>query len=219
MGRKCKIFEGYAFTQKKDREDTNVWTCSKKNCNGRIVFCNGTMTSSSPHISQCVPKSTREQQRNMLRHNAKRKATDDLSSRPLKIARQLLNVQGAQCSELCSKDLDLVRRSIHRERHKSWPEIPKSREELDKFLLAAFEEKSIKTSMGELFLYRSDSGMYMFTCETNLRMMSLCTSLMGDGTFDRAIQHSCQLYTIHGYKDGYHIPLAFFPLNGKSEEL
>ncbi|KAK3921535.1 hypothetical protein KUF71_010707 [Frankliniella fusca] len=61
----------------------------------------------------------------------------------------------------------------------------------------------------QLFLYRSDSRM----------MMSLCTSLMGDGTFGRALQPSYELYTIHGYKDGYHIPLTFFPLNGKSEEL
>ncbi|KAK3929140.1 Glutaminase [Frankliniella fusca] len=116
-------------------------------------------------------------------------------------------------------DYKEVRRSVYREKHKVWPNIPKTNDEVQAFLQKAFEEKSIKTSTGELFLYLSEKGLHMFTFQSNLRLMAHCTSLMGDGTFDKATKHTYQLYTIHGYLDGFHIPLAFFPLKGKSQEL
>ncbi|KAK3928957.1 Regulatory protein Spx [Frankliniella fusca] len=203
--------------EKKGREASQIWSCSNKNCNGRIKVTNGVVVSQQPHIQQCTPRSERVLERNELRNVLKRKATEELSVRPLKLARQEL--MKGDYKEVCANDLSLVRRSVYREKHKVWPNIPKTNDEVQAFLQKAFEEKSIKTSTGELFLYLSEKGLPMFTCQSNLRLMAHCTSLMGDGTFDKATKHTYQLYTIHGYLDGFHIPLAFFPLKGESQEL
>ncbi|KAK3921800.1 Putative lipid kinase SH2167 [Frankliniella fusca] len=101
-----------------------------------------------------------------FKNSLKRKATEDFSARPMKLARQELS--RVEYTEICASDLTLARRCVYRERHKSWPKIPQNQEELNEFLKRAFEEKSIKTSRGELFLYRSEKGLSMFTCESNL---------------------------------------------------
>lgn len=56
----------------------------------------------------------------------------------------------------------------------------------------------------------------------DFRMMAKCSTLMGDGTFDKATKFFYQLYTIHGHLEGHNnhnMPLAYFPLTGKSEEM
>lgn len=147
-----------------------LFRCSNKNWKGRIVLSNNSLVSSEPHVPQCSPMTARDQERQIMRQSVKRKATEDLSSRPLKIARQV-HLEN-DYKELCAKDLDLVRRSINWKRNKAWPNIPQSKEHLEAFLDKGIQEEFIKTLKGELFLYRSENGVYMFTCESNLRYVT-----------------------------------------------
>jgi len=57
----------------------------------------------------------------------------------------------------------------------------------------------------------------MFSCDENIKFLSSLTTIYVYGTFDYRVQYFCQLFSIHGFKNNYYIPLAFFLLIDKSQ--
>ena len=100
-------------------------------------MCNRLIAGPGVHNPACKPITERVEQRNALRQELKWKATDSISVRPLKVARHALST--GKFSEICAKDLSLVRRSMYRERHKHVPTIPRDKEQVDAFLREAVQ--------------------------------------------------------------------------------
>lgn len=93
-------------------------------------------------------------------------------------------------------------------RNSIYPKLPQDANEIHN-ILSSIE---IKTFKGENFLMVNDplNGFVMFSCDENIKFLSSLTTIYVDGTFDYCVQYFCQLFTIHGFKNNYYIPLAFF---------
>lgn len=63
-----------------------------------------------------------------------------------------------------------------------------------------------------IIFFRADSNFFFFR-----RLLSVAKIWICDGTFDYAPALFSQLYTIHGYVNGFNIPLAYFRLPCKSQ--
>ncbi|KAL4154469.1 hypothetical protein QTP88_000332 [Uroleucon formosanum] len=65
-----------------------------------------------------------------------------------------------------------------------------------------------------------DNSFVCITCDFNLKCIIEhdCIDLFADGTFNYAPKYFEQLYTIHGYKNGYYLPLVYFFLFVKSKD-
>ncbi|KAF0689847.1 Uncharacterized protein FWK35_00036858, partial [Aphis craccivora] len=85
---------------------------------------------------------------------------------------------------------------------------------------------SIKTQTdfmfnGKQFIHiPEDESFVCITSADNLQFMTTkCSDLFADGTFNYAPKYFTQLYTIHGFKNGYYLPLVYFFLFEKSKEM
>ena len=85
-------------------------------------------------------------ERQQLRAQVKRKATDDLTSRPSKIIRNELHKFADQL--MGSGDVRSIAQSLYRERRKVYPILPKSQEDVH----AALESMATLTSKEEEFV-------------------------------------------------------------------
>lgn len=85
---------------------------------------------------------------------------------------------------------------------------------------ATLENMEIKTNRGENFcpVINAEKRIIIFTCAANLKF--LCKNIenvLMDGTFEYCMPIFTQLFTIHGQKNGFFIPLVYAYLDGKSE--
>lgn len=76
---------------------------------------------------------------------------------------------------------------------------------------------NIKTNKEEEFLSVVDveNKIIIFSCYTNLHFLSLVDLLYMDGTFQYCTKYFCQLFTIHGFKNNFYIPLVYCLLPNK----
>lgn len=157
----------------------------------------------------------RQTERQKIRENCKRKATEDMSERPSKVI--LKEIQNNDTGELIPQDLVSVRQAIYRVRRKTQPKLPTSKEET----ILTLNEYDLKSSNDEnmIFLSNSDTNIVMLSTVSNLNF--LCrpdVQLFCDGTFQYCAKHFFQLYTIHGFFNGYYIPCVYFLLPSKSKD-
>ena len=97
--------------------------------------------------------STRTTERQRLRQQCKRKATDDPYERPSKIImKEISNEHEQSESQLIPKDIVSVRMAMYRERRRSQPALPKSLEEtldiLSSFTLTSCTGEKKDTCIG-----------------------------------------------------------------------
>lgn len=111
-------------------------------------------------------------------------------------------------------DISNYRQHIYRKRRKVLPVLPKSYDEAISQLIS---QETILTFKKEQFLYINDNKVVSLTCKTNLK--TLCDNselILADGTFRYCPRYFYQLYTIHIYKNGLYLPLAYYFLTGKT---
>jgi hypothetical protein len=138
-----------------------------------------------------------------------------LSARPSKVIRSELQTMNEKSLEL--KDLKCVAKAVYRRRRTIYPPLPTSQQETHENL----QKMNTETNKFENFLQVNDAenGIIIFTCISNLQCLCEASEIFMDGTFRCCPKFFNQLDTIHGYKDGNYIPLAFMLLPGKSEEI
>jgi hypothetical protein len=145
--------------------------------------------------------------------SVKRKAGDDLTSRPSKLIRSELHKLDGHL--LHSEDIRSVAQSLY----KAWrniPGLPKSRKDVHN----AIELMDTRTSKDEEFVITNDvpSGLIIFSCSSNLEFLTnSAEEIFVDGTFRFCPKFVYQLYTIHGFRNGHFVPLVFALLSGKSD--
>ena len=166
--------------------------------------------------------SEREVQSVTVKGNCKRKASEDMSSRPSKIIRRELvsieNVTGMNNTQsIVSNDLVNIRLAMYRERRKHLPTVPKNITEG----VQQLKDSSLVTSRKEKFRFvHEDTNIVFFTCESNLKYLCDNSSLvLADGTFYTAPKHFRQLYTIHTWnpKNDTYVQCIFCCLPTKSK--
>ena len=113
--------------------------------------------------------------------SVKRKAGDDLTSRPSKLIRSELHKLDGHL--LHSEDIRSVAQSLYRARRKIHLGLPKSHEDVHN----AIELMDTRTSKDEEFVITNDvpSGLIIFSCSSNLEFLTNSTEEMfADGTGD-----------------------------------
>ncbi|XP_025208149.1 uncharacterized protein LOC112603676 [Melanaphis sacchari] len=144
--------------------------------------------------------------RQVLRESCKRKATSNISTRPIKLIRnELMN---SVSTELEHKDLKSVRKAMYIKRRKNLPPYPTSSEDaITK--INEFQDADFLMFRGEKFVHLpEDSTFICLTTKENLQCLTSCTDVFTDGTFEYAPKFFLQLYTIHGYKNGIYAHLV-----------
>lgn len=69
----------------------------------------------------------------------------------------------------------------------------------------------IITNTGELFCHMEEtSSPVIFTCKTNLELISQSSHIFADGTFSYAPKYFEQLYSIHILQNGFYVPVIYF---------
>ncbi|KAF0766506.1 Uncharacterized protein FWK35_00013911 [Aphis craccivora] len=147
------------------------------------------------HTHEVIPKNIISRQ--IVNFRLKRKCENDLLTRPNKIIRQ----------ELRNTEND-----IQPKRRKNLQQIPKSLEEAITQLFDGRE--NITTNTGELFCHMKEtSSPIIFTCKTNLELLSQSFHIFADGTFSYMhpnILNNCIQYIY--YKMSAHNAVRhFFP--------
>ena len=143
-----------------------------------------------------------------------RKQFGDITSRPSKIIRQEIQIQGENLLE--TNDFRNLAQSLYRERRKDLPKLPKNREDVHD----ALDVLELNTNKDERFLARNsrETGIMIFTCVTNLKCLSdQIKEIFIDSTLKCCPKFFLQLYTIHGCENGNYVPLVFVLLPSKTE--
>nr|CAI5823598.1 unnamed protein product [Callosobruchus analis] len=149
--------------------------------------------------------------RQIVSSSCKRKATEDLSEKPAKIIRRV--VQDNLPSTITTCDVAYVRRNMYNARRKMQLALPKNIEETFDIL----EDTSIETNTGEPFIMFNDKTdqIVVFSCKSNIEFLGKVTRIYLDGTFSYCPKFFCQFFTVQGYYNGHYIPLVFSLLPNK----
>jgi hypothetical protein len=159
---------------------------------------------------------TREKIENqILRENCKRKANDSISISPSKIIRSELMTTDFEVSHSTKKS---TREAIYDKRRTNCPPFPDSLASA-MFQLRQMEDNDCLKFKNEKFVHAPDDFQFIcVTTKTNINILLQCEDVFVDSTFEYASKYFIQLYTIHGLKNGYYLPLVFFFLIDKCKE-
>jgi len=137
----------------------------------------------------------------------KRKCENDLFTTPNKITRQELRNAENDIQSVYS-DIKLWRKCMYDKPRKNMQKLPKS---LDEAITQLFDgRENIITNTGELFCHIEEtSSTVIFTCKTNLELLSQSSHIFADCTFSYAPKYFEQLYSIHILKNGFYVPVIY----------
>ena len=213
-GNDLLVIKGFKFRfQKSLAENMERWCCTNKKCKCYIK-CDERREIVGGNVTHNHDKdSDASLNRQILNNSVKRKATEDLYERPRNMIHKEL--QSQDLNTVTCKDIQNIRRNIHKARSSQLPPLPTNIEETHEALSAV----QVLTSLKEQFLLVNDSekNIVMFSCKTNLQFLSSIDVLYVDGTFKSVPTFFHQLFTIHGLNNGHYVPLAFFLLTNKHQ--
>lgn len=211
------IINEYKYSKAHVSKDGKVrWRCIKKGCQQKVYTKEGDenyiiLENASVEHNHAPDIHV---DRQIFSNSTKRKAVEDICERPLKIVHKELRKENFSNLPLTTKDISCVRRNIYAARRKSTPPLPKSQEEV----LQVLVNLNLKTNRGENFLLSTKNNSAIFSCFSNLHFLCNVDSLYIDGTFQYCSKYFCQMFTIHGYKNGFYVPLVFCLLTNKSQQ-
>ena len=217
MGKQCKLYRHnrfkFVYTLKSSGEA--CYRCTISKCTASIYINENGIIREGPAQHRHTD-SVRDMTFEVLRSRCKLAATQNFEARPSTVVRsQLRNLPDT--TTLQSADLRKCKTVMYKERRKHLPTFPKSLvESIDNI-----KHVPLSTSRNEDFLLcaetlSSDSGVIIFTCQSNLRALCRSEILLGDGTFYITPRFFYQVYTIHAYVDGHYFPLVYSLLPNKS---
>lgn len=214
-GKKMIIEDGFKFRfHKMLRNDVQRWKCYLNTCK-----CFLKLSSTLDIIEKCNVHNHQKcddkvLNRQKLSNSVKRKAQDNISTRPSKLIRSEL--KNSDIPSINTNDLKLIRNNIHHARKVLYPKLPKSMQEVHNCL----STMNITTNKDEQFLFCNNlvDNIIGFSTETNLKALCDVTKIYMDGTFKSCTKYFLQLFTIHGFRNGLYVPLVFLILPNKTLE-
>ena len=128
-GKKSLIYDGFIYRIDGVLKCGDIsWRCTNKKCKGRLRTDSAMSTMNAINLEHNHEQGEKKVERQQLRSQVKRKATDDLTSPPSKIIRTELHKFADKL--LGSGDVRSIAQSLYRERRKVYPILPKSREDV-----------------------------------------------------------------------------------------
>jgi len=213
--KKIVIIEGFKFRfQKLLRNDVQRWCCCLKSC--KCFFkCENNFNIIEQSTEHNHPKPEQKLlNRQNISNSLKRKAIDDISSKPSKLLQVELKKNDVET--IITSDVALIKRNIRYARTSVHPKLPKSLSELHDSL-CMYE---IKTNKLENFLLVNDkpNGIVGFSTISNLEVLCKVQHIYIDGTFKSCPKFFMQVFTIHGLHNDNYVPLIYFLLQNKHTE-
>ena len=195
-GKTLIVVDGFKFRFHKSlAQNIQRWACIQKTCKSFLKL---------DEQSNIMPSSVLEHNhlkddshlldRQKISNSLKRKALDDISTRPSKLLHAELRLPNAP--KLYVNDVTLIRKNIGRCRLTNLPQIPKTIDEFHDALNAM----PIETNEKENFLLVNDAvtNIVCFSTKTNLETLCSVENIFADGTFYSCPKPFEQLFTIHG---------------------
>ena len=215
-GGRCLVINDYKFNKKHtDKDGVNKWVCRQRGCGARC-FTRPDDVIVSYNLDHNHVADLHKLSRQVISSECKRKATEDISARPLKIINQQL-ATSSYGEHIDGKDLMLVRRAVWDSRRKVLPPVPKTVSDVHD---AVDSVQHVTTHRGEKFVMQDDreNHMIILGCESNLNQLAAADVILMDGTFDCCPKFFAQVFTIHCAANGHYIPLLFCLLAKKLED-
>ena len=216
-GSDCLRVDDYSYYKiHTNEEDSITWRCSKRKCYA-TVHTNTSTSIMTPtrHVHTHSPRHADYFKRLKTRHGVKRRASEYPDQKILKMV--ILEVEENEGDD-CFQDRDVVnlRRSVSRVKLSSRGTLPRSREEA----IQALEEEMTKNSVKGAHLIKVvEKDIVMLATDHSLQLLrGNDFQFFGDGTFRYCPKYFYQKYTIHIFKDGFYIPVAYFLLSNKTEK-
>ena len=187
------------FTYRKVHESKNSsirWRCTVRTCTAKVY----TSLENIVQIVEIVNEHNGHDQPNTDRkiysNGCKRKATENLYTKPSKILRTKISKNISNLQIITTDDISLVRRNIQNARRKMVPPLPKTMEELQNII----SNLDLKTDLNEQFLLINDLNCHIiiFSCDTNLKVLCESEIIYIDGTFKYCSKLFTQLFSLHG---------------------
>ena len=214
-GKPMLLVDGHLFVKDKKIRDKTYWKCHKFSsyCKCRAITVNEDVTISKEHNHSADPADI-EVRKFMEKVKDDAKHTRDSPHYIISTAASNLSEYGAQGLPTVNS----IKRSIRKVRAKENCGLSTPSHRMD----IVFSIEYMKTFKNDDFLL-FDSGMeeeriLIFSTYANLDVLTSCQHLFCDGTFKTVPTLFEQLYTIHGLKNGFCIPLIFALLPNKKEE-
>ena len=214
-GKPCLIFQNNRFRLVYKGLESTTWRCTKKACKAQIH------TLPSGEVKELTVTHNHDDkvlniQLDKLKAQCKRKAVDQIDSRPAKVMREALSSLDNTHS-ITTSDLKNCRLMMYREKRKTLPTLPKTMAQC----VQKVSDVPLQTGRGENFLLDSRmtdkiNGIITYTCDSNLRRLCAADTILGDGTFYVAPKQFHQLYTIHAFLNMIYVPLVFCLLPDKA---
>lgn len=214
-GGRMVIYKHFKFnfgsTNKKD--GSTRWRCVTRTCDAKLYTDKNDAFSSAVGEHYHNKYDELNINRQIVNTACKRKAIEDLNTRPKKIILKEI-AQNDATSYLNVHDIKRLRNNMYKYRAKVLPPNPTNINEVHQYIAGA----KIKTVRNEHFVLDNDENknVIIFSCEKNLHFLSHVENVYVDGTFKYSARFFEQMFTIHGYKNGHYIPLVFCLLVNKS---
>ncbi|KAE9528529.1 hypothetical protein AGLY_012100 [Aphis glycines] len=141
--------------------------------------------------------------------NFKIKAEESISRWPIKIIRtELLN--SSSTSNISSQNVRNVRKAIYDKQKQTYPKLPTSMDKEAIYQLKNLQNEECFKYKDRRFIYIPNNDKFVYlTTEQNIKFMTNnCIENFADGTFNYASKYFIQIYTIHGYKNGYYLAIT-----------
>lgn len=208
-GKKQLILNNFKFRIGSSNKGLIRWWCTTKNCTAKVytdennICINNTDTPQHNHGEY----SCQALKKQVLNTACKRKAIENVSTRPKKIILTEI-AQNSNSSDITINDINRIRKNIYENRRKIMPPNPTNIVDAHN----ALNSIDVKTKQSENFLLVNDEkeNIIIFSCcETNLLFLSTVYNIYMDGTFDCSTRFFLQFFSIHGYLNGYYVPLVF----------
>lgn len=217
-GKDLLLFEH--FTYSKDsvlKSGETSWRCSEKRlkCTARVYTVGPENLVSRKGDVHNHEADEQKLNRKIVSNVCKRKAEIDICEKPSKIIHKSLATNLP--TTLTTTDVSYIRKNIYNCRRKLLPgPLPKTLEEVHATVSEYY--KTNLTTKGEDFLFINDleTNIIVFTCQSNITILTEIDALYMDGTFSFCTKFFSQFFTIHGLQNGHYVPLVFCLLPSKT---
>jgi hypothetical protein len=160
----------------------------------------GTLTFSRREGDHSHMIDVRKTARHVVSVAVKRKAVDDICTRPNKMIDAELKTDSHYLHLLTTTDIEYIRHNAYTARKEVRPKQPKSIDEA----CVQLTTYQATTAKNENFLYHvdTDKKIVIFTCNTNVQVLRNSEVIYLDGTFQYCAKHFKQLFTLHTLQCG-----------------
>ncbi|KAK3097880.1 hypothetical protein FSP39_014087 [Pinctada imbricata] len=218
-GNPSLVYNDNQYVVKLRRDERTYWRCSVRACpatvrtlNNILVGSNGTHNHSPDRIQLQVDK---------VMNTIKSRCREETKPCPQIYQEVVSGLRNPKWDDDTQRMVERLPtyQSCHNvlQRSKLLPKLPTTQADL------VLQGEWTETTVGERFLLTdsNDAGrrIIIYATDSNLELLTNCSTIYGDGTFYVCPGVFNQLYSLHGCVDGHFYPLVFAFLPGKRTDV